>query len=87
MVCGTAIVGVIVYCGWPYIEAYEMDISRKLACILNSLTSYLLLLGVSCYFYHWLLRRKGAIGQNRVMDISVIEAGNQSLNVSYFSLG
>ena len=87
MMCGTAIVGVIVYCGWPYIEAYEMDISRKLACILTSLTSYLLLLGVSCYSYHRLLRRKGAIGQNRVMDISVIEAGNQSLNVSYFSLG
>ena len=86
MVCGTAMVGVSVYCGWPYIEAYDMDIGRKLACLLTCLMSYLLLLGVSCYFYCRLLRRKGAIGQNSVMDISVIEAGNQSQHVSYFCL-
>ena len=86
MVCGTAMVGVSVYCGWPYIEAYDMDIGRKLACLLTCLMSYLLLLGVSCYFYCRLLRRKGAIGQNSVMDISVIEAGNRSQHVSYFCL-
>ena len=86
MVCGSAINGVFVYCGWPYIEAFDMDIHRKLVCVSTLLMSYLLLLGVSCYFYYRLLRRKGALGQNSVMDISVIEAGNQSQHVSYFSL-
>ena len=90
MLCSSAIFGVIVYCGWPYVEAYDMDIRRKLACLLTNLLSYLLLLGVSCYFYYRLLRRRGTMGQNSVMDIALIsitmEAENRPQNVSYFSL-
>ena len=58
--------GIVIYFGWPYTEVYEMDLGAKLTCVACLLSSYFLLLGISCFFYIILLRRKGAAGINRV---------------------
>ena len=55
-----------IYFGWPYREVYEMERGQQLICILSVLSTYIFLLGLSCFFYCLILRGRGALGQNFV---------------------
>jgi hypothetical protein len=55
-----------IYFGWPYKEVYELETGPKLICLLSILSTYVVLLGFSCFFYFLMLRHRGALCQNAV---------------------
>ena len=53
-----------VYFGWPYREVYELERGPKLICISSVLSTYFILLGLSCFFYGLMLHHRGAMTKN-----------------------
>ena len=79
--CCFAVLGTAIYFGWPQVRLPEMLPRPRLVCISVMLINYIGLLGLSCFFYFLILRKRGIAGVNSVGVLQKIIIGLCSLTM------
>ena len=60
-------ISVFLYCGWPKMKLYEMPPLKQALANAMLLSSYLILIGISCFFYILIIRERVTFSFNSIV--------------------